>query len=496
MTDPTTPAEQPAERRSNRPVFGLSRRALLGGVAGATGAAYLPLNLQKAMAASPIAARGKLKDIEHVVILMQENRSFDHYFGSLPGVRGFHDPDAITLPNGSSVFEQPYPGGGSLRPFHYDTTSTSAQVTPGLPHDWEDQHAAWNQGAMDSWIQAKGPDTMGYFTRADIPFHYALAENFTICDNYFSSVMGPTNPNRLYMWTGFIDPEGRYGRPAYLNDMSADDPRLTWQTYAERLEKAGVSWQVYQEEDNYGDNSMEWFQQFAEAKPGTDLYARAIRKKSAGWFEYDAKHDQLPQVSWLVAPSAQTEHPNWMPAAGAQYIASKLDAIASNPHVWAKTAFILTYDENDGMFDHVPPPVAPPGTPGEYVDGKPIGMGFRVPTIVVSPWSRGGFVNSDTFDHSSLLRLLERRFGVMAPLISDWRRRTSGDLTSTFRFAKRSSYPGDADLTYASATTDLVTAQRQARDNPPPLAPLPTLPSGARARTTRMRRLEPVPYKH
>ncbi|GGF41340.1 putative non-hemolytic phospholipase C [Marmoricola endophyticus] len=469
-----------AAGRTDRPVAGFRRRAFLGSLAGITGSAWLPLNLQRAMAATPEVRHGRLEDIEHVVILMQENRSFDHYFGTMPGVRGFDDPDALTLPDGHSVFDQPVPGGGRLRPFRYDTATTSAQVTPTLPHDWEDQHTAYNDGALDSWIRAKGVNTMGYFDAEDIPFHRALAENFTICDGYHSSVIGPTNPNRLYMWTGFIDPDGRYGHPANHNDMSADDPRLTWQTYPERLEAAGVSWRIYQEEDNYGDNSLEWFGQFAGAKRGSPLHRRAMEKKSAGWFEHDAAHDQLPQVSWLVAPSAQTEHPNWMPAAGAQYIASKLDAIAANPDVWKKTVFILTYDENDGQFDHVRPPVAPPGTPGEYVDGVPIGLGFRVPTIIVSPWTRGGYVASETFDHTSLLRLLERRFGVAAPLISDWRRRTVGDLTSAFRFARAAaSYPKDPRLTYAAATASLVRAQREARDNPAPTAPLP---AAARAR--------------
>ena len=149
---------------------------------------------------------------------MQENRSFDHYFGAMPGVRGFNDPHAIKLPNGDSVFDQPNPGSaqGYLRPFRYNTRKTSAQVTPGLPHDWPDQHQAWNGGAMDSWIAAKGPDTMGYFTREDIPFHWALAEAFTICDDYHCSVIGPTNPNRLYMWSG-MDRRRWQVRPARLS---------------------------------------------------------------------------------------------------------------------------------------------------------------------------------------------------------------------------------------------------------------------------------------
>ncbi|HET9422182.1 MAG TPA: alkaline phosphatase family protein [Nocardioides sp.] len=476
----------------NRPVSGFSRRALMGGALSAAAAGALPWQLQKAVAETPPGPRGRLKDIEHVVILMQENRSFDHYFGALPGVRGFDDPDAITLPNGASVFDQPVPGGGTLRPFRLDTETTSAQESVGLPHDWEDQHHAWNGGAMDSWIAAKGKLAMGYHTRDDIPFHWALAENFTVCDNYFCSVMGATNPNRLYMWSGWIDPDGRFGRPGDSNWMSADNPDLTWKTYPERLQEAGVTWRIYQEEDNYGDNSLEWFRQYADSGRTSPLRRHGLEKKSAGWFEYDAAHDQLPQVSWLVAPSAQTEHPNWMPAAGAQYIAAKLEAIAGNPDVWRKTAFILTYDENDGYFDHVPPPKAPPGTPGEFVDASPIGPGFRVPTIVISPWSVGGFACSEPFDHSSLVRLLEARFGVREPNISAWRRRSVGDLTSAFRFARgRRHYPADPNLSYRSATLGLTRAQFQVQNNPPPQppatavrpqGPLTRLPRGERVR--------------
>jgi phospholipase C len=453
----------------------ITRRRVLGAGALTAGAMALPASLRKALAETPARPPGSLDDIEHVVILMQENRSFDHYFGALPGVRGFHDKHAIKLPNGNSVFKQPWSEhvDGYLMPFHYDTTKTSAQATPGLPHDWDDQHQAWNHGVMNKWIAAKGPRTMGYFLRDDIPFHWALADSFTICDAYHCSVAGPTNPNRLYMWSGFIDPDGRYGDPANRNTMSWYDPRLTWKTYPERLQDAGVTWRVYQEEDNYDDNALEWFRQFAEAKRSSPLHRSGMVKRSAGWFEYDALHDRLPQVSWLVAPSAQCEHPNWMPAAGAQYIAAKLEAIAANADVWKKTAFFITYDENDGYFDHVPPPVPPKGTPGEFVDGTPIGFGFRVPMIVVSPWTTGGYVCSETFDHSSLVRFLERRFGVHEPLISAWRRATSGDLTSAFRFGKPGSEFPSADqrLRYRTTVSGLHLAQRQVRDNPSPEPP-------------------------
>ncbi|WP_370945065.1 phosphocholine-specific phospholipase C [Amycolatopsis sp. cg5] len=453
----------------------LTRRRVLGAAAAAAlGSVVLPPNVRKALADTSSVRPGRLKDIKHFVILMQENRSFDHYFGKLAGVRGFADPTAMKLPNGNSVFQQPYSGhpDGYLLPFRYNTGKTSAQATPGLPHNWSDQHAAWNNGKMDNWIPAKGAKTMAYYDREDIPFHFALAEAFTVCDNYHCSVLGPTNPNRLYMWTGWIDPQGTAGGPANTNFMSSDNPVLKWKTYPERLTDAGVSWRIYQEEDNYDDNSLAWFRQFADAPKSSPLYSGAMVKKSAGWFEHDARNDNLPAVSWLVAPSAQTEHPNWMPAAGAQYIASKIDAIASNPDVWAKTAFILTYDENDGYFDHVLPPTPPAGTPDEFVGGVPIGLGFRVPTIVVSPWTAGGYVCSNTFDHSSLIRLLEQRFGVPEPHISAWRRSAVGDLTAAFRFNRPPSpFPHRADLGYASTVAKHRAAQEQVRDNPAPTVP-------------------------
>ena len=476
--DPPSPA--PA---SSRPE--LTRRRLLttatalSGVA--VGAAALPVSLRKALAATlKDPPGGSLRDIEHIVILMQENRSFDHYFGTMPGVRGFSDPTAIRLPNRNPVFRQPHPGHaqGYLTPFRLDTTTTSAQATPGTDHSWASQHEAWDNGKMDQWIAAKGPYTMGYFTQADIPFHWALAQAFTICDNYHCSVLGPTNPNRLYMWTGMIDPEGAGGGPVIDDTPAYNNVILSWITYPERLQRAGVSWQVYQEEDNYDDNALAWFRQFARAPVSSPLWQRGMRKRPAGWFETDARAGRLPQVSWLVAPTAQSEHPDYFPAAGAEYIASKLDAIASNEDLWHKTLFILTYDENDGLFDHVPPPVAPRGTPGEYVGGEPIGLGFRVPAVVVSPWSAGGRVCSDVLDHTSLIRVIEKRFGVPEPNISAFRRRICGDFTSALRFSGPSAgYPRSPEaITLAAAEAGLLTAQQEVFANPAPLVPVTNEP--------------------
>jgi len=453
-------------KRQNQNEFGskgITRRRLLRSSAALAAAAFasgfLPQNVRRALASPP--KRGGLGDIKHVVLLMQENRSFDHYFGTMAGVRGFDDANALKLADGRSIFHQPdaeHPE-GYLLPFHLDTKSTSAQKIPSTSHAWSVQHEAWNGGKMDQWLPAhrkadgvNGPFVMGYHTRADIPFQFALAEAFTICDAYHCSVFGPTWPNRMYWMTGMIDPDGLHGGPIISNKAPADG--YTWTTYAERLEKAGVSWKVYQEEDNYGCNMLENFKNFKEAPLESPLYRKGLARGAQGHFERDAMNDTLPTVSWIIPTGHQSEHPDYMPAAGAAFVASKIDAIAANPKVWAKTAFILDYDENDGLFDHVPPPTAPPGTPQEYVHGLPIGAGYRVPCIIVSPWTAGGWVCSELFDHTSPLRFLEKVTGVREENISDWRRRTFGDLTAAFRFGAKKAKPpvlpdADAELTRA-----------------------------------------------
>jgi phospholipase C len=421
----------------------LTRRRLLstaGAMATAFAKEFLPPNVRRAMAATPPNAGGKLADIKHVVILMQENRSFDHYFGTLPGVRGFSDPGALTLHTGRTVFYQPdsVNPAGYLLPFHLDTRRTSAQAIPSTSHAWTVQHHAWNAGRMDNWLPAhraadgvNAPYVMGYHTRDDIPFQFALAESFTICDAYFCSVLGPTWPNRLYLMSGTIDPGGTKGGPVTGN---RDPVPYGWPTYPEALTEAGVSWRVYQQVDNYGCNVLEYFKAFQNAPVSSPLFRNGLRTYSAGQFEYDAAHGRLPTVSWIIPTSYQSEHPNYTPAAGADFVASKLDAIAANPDMWRSTLFILNYDENDGLFDHVPPPVPPPGTPEEFVDGLPVGGGFRVPCLLVSPWTMGGRVAREPFDHTSTLRLVERLTGVRVPNLSAWRRSAFGDLTSALGF--------------------------------------------------------------
>ncbi|HEY7946609.1 MAG TPA: alkaline phosphatase family protein [Acidimicrobiales bacterium] len=410
-------------------------------------------------AASVKPAGSDLGAVEHVVFLMQENRSFDHYFGSYKGVRGFDDASARR----AGIFEQSWPGGTAptLLPFHLDTTTSLAECTVDLSHAWTAQHMSWNKGKMDRWVathtepQFEGPQngvlTMGYYTRQDLDFYYALADAFTICDGYHCSVMAETHPNRLHALSGTLDPAGIAGGPViFTNGASSAMGSASWRTMPETLEDAGVSWKVYNAPGAeyrpgplamaISDNILLYFKQFLD--PSSALYQKAFLSVFPNDFAADVAHDTLPAVSWITAPNGVDEHPPAAPAVGMSFTHNVIDTLVSNPSVWAKTVLFVMYDENDGWFDHVAPPTAPPGTPGEYLTSDPlpsqahglagpIGLGFRVPMLVVSPFSRGGYVCSDTFDHTSQMRFLETRFGVRAPNISAWRRSVTGDLTST-----------------------------------------------------------------
>ena len=432
----------------NRPV---SRRSVIMGAAAIAGgvgmSGLLPARLAAA-AAIPAPPGGlDLSKIKHVVYVMQENRSFDHYFGTFPGVRGFDDPLAMTLANGNSVFQQPDPANpdGYLEPYHMDTATTGAAAIPSLSHDWRDQHAAFNNGAMDGWLlthnasdgDIKGAYTMGYLEQQDIPFHWALADNFTLCDNYHCSVMGPTYPNRAVWMSGTNDPTGTQGGPI----LETVKPNvLQWESAAEVLYDAGYTVKTYTSSGSY--NYFLWWKSFATTgQVDTALYNRIMQngtlfgdgKGGIGdplnptaastaylGFEEDCANGTLADVTWLFpdGPYASDEHPPNTPAAGAYFLASKLEALASNEDLWNSTVFIINYDENDGFFDHVPPPIPDPALyPDEYVKvpsprgtpggGLPSGSGFRVPCFIISPWTVGGHIYSQVADHTSPLQLIE-----------------------------------------------------------------------------------------
>jgi phospholipase C len=505
----------------------LSRRRFLAAGAGAVTAAGLARatrfrRIVDRAAAVPAAGR-ELDAIEHVVIVMQENRSFDHYFGTYPGVRGFDDRPKRRDDLG--VFAQARSDGTRVLPFRLDAASDTPMCAGDLSvptHDWVPQHVCWDDGRLDDFVKVhdgfdgddQGPLVMGYFTRDGLPLYHALADAFTICDAWYCSMFGPTMPNRLLAMTGTIDPDGLAGGPIITTPTADEAPALvgscSWETMFERLNDAGVSWKVYQQPGtsvgpnlstnlSVAYNALLCFRQFQD--PSSELYRRAFLPVWPDEFHADVEGGTLPQVTWIKPPLVDSEHPSAAPTNGEVFLSGILDALVANRRVWERTVMFVMHDENGGFFDHVPPPTPPAGTPGEELTVDPlpetagnirgpIGLGFRVPALVVSPFSRGGHVNSRVFDHTSLLRFLEARFGPEVPNLSRWRRRHTGDLTSTLDLGQRRlAVPRLPSLDDAVAklnqecpdSTDPASLQR-----PPPTLTVPTdqrMPRQERRRT-------------
>lgn len=510
-----------------------SRREILRAAAIGSAFSLLPASIRKALAIPANNRTGTINDVEHVVILMQENRSFDHYFGTLPGVRGFSDRITIPLPDNRHVWQQQ----GEDRlvlPYHLDSKRGNAQRVSGTPHSWVDEQAAWDSGRMSAWPTYKTPTSMGYYRRHELPFQFALAETFTLCDAYHCSIHAGTNTNRLFHWTGTNGPTAAEVA-VVVNEWDSPGPPdvgYQWQTYPERLEASGVSWKVYQFlPDNFTDNPLAGFRQYRAAsvkvgnpaQPPKDftafvpyrdkLNAQAPLYKGNGntlpaadgndleamlaGFRADVQQGKLPQVSWIIAPAAYSEHPGpSSPVQGGWFTQEILNALTENPEVWSKTVLLVNYDENDGFFDHMPSPsapslredgtfagkstvpfdseifqhVAPPGSQEQPPpDGRIYGPGPRVPMLVLSPWSRGGWVNSQVFDHTSVLQFLEKRFQVHEPNISAWRRAVCGDLTSAFNFVD----PNGETLPNLPATSRHSADSLRQRQEQLPQVPLP-----------------------
>lgn len=546
----------------------LKKAALLSGAAGLPN--VIPMSIQKAMAIS--AAPGStFYDAEHIVFLMQENRSFDHMFGKLAGVRGFNDPRTFTQPDQNKVWLQKDAAGKTFAPFHVDINKTKITWQGGLPHSWSDQLAARNNGNYDKWVPVKSHMCLGYYDRTDVPFYYAMADAFTICDHNFCSSLTGTTPNRLFFWSGTIRPEQNGSSVAAVNNSQAESREnayVDWETFPELLEDNDVSWKIYQNEiwtadlqgdtvddwlGNYGDNAIEYVKRYnvklsayfrkngdKSSKPAlsaaevTEKYNKlSDREKNLidkafatninapenylelapftftddqgiqqtmnipkndifHQFRSDVNQGKLPTVSWLVAPQRFSDHTS-SPLYGTWYVSEAIDILTKNPEVWKKTIFILTYDENDGYFDHIPPYVVP--KPGDASTGKvsekidvapdyeqkkdsPIGLGYRVPLLVASPWSKGGYVNSQVFDHTSCLMFLENFIGkktgkkIKSKNISSWRRAICGDLTSVFRPATADQSNPVSPLKKESVITGIQNAKNKpAQVKPEALSP-------------------------
>ena len=494
----------------------LKKVAILSGMAGASG--VVPESVQRAFAITPEQGSTYM-DAEHIVIVMQENRSFDHVLGTLQGVRGFNDPRAIRQPNGNNVFLQTNMAGETYVPFRLDIKDTKATWMGSIPHSRESQVDAWNRGHHNGWIDAKRshhaeyahvPLTMGHYTREDLPFHYALADAFTVCDQHYCGAMTSTTPNRSIFMTGTVRDQQNADSMVYMRNEQLSKGGMTWKTFPERLQQVGIDWKFYQNDlthstgmsheehqwlSNFGCNVLEMFGAYHTETSNSELQKRAFvtnvadknyHSLEALEFEHDGKkiqmnvpkgdvlhqfrHDvdngKLPTVSWIAPPEKFSDHPT-APWFGGWWVSEIVDILTKNPEVWKKTILIYTYDENDGYFDHAPSFVAADpknratgrasagidtgleymyvqdelrqGVPAHEARNGPIGLGYRVPMIIASPWTRGGWINSQLFEHSSTLQFLEtfinQKYGkqVREANISEWRRSISGDLTSVFR---------------------------------------------------------------
>ncbi|ORE06021.1 phosphoesterase-domain-containing protein [Rhizopus microsporus var. microsporus] len=441
-----------------------------------------------------------LENIKHVVFFMQENRSFDMYYGTMYGVRGFQDPNVGIQDNGLSLFYQPCSASPDIKNgtkylLPYQLKGERAGCTAGGSNYWEPFHRALNNGKNDNWPDGNSPKSMGYLTRSQIPFHYALADAFTIHDMYFQSVAGPTHPNRVVWMSGTNkDP---HGSRVFTNNI--DFPPLTWSTYPEMLTKAGITWQVYQGLDNFDCNPMAWFKQWQLLPLGSAEKKKALGKLGLDAFYEAAEKGTLPQFSLIIGPRELSEHPDNTPAAGAWIQQQVVNAVMNGKN-WNNTALFINYDESGGFFDHVVPPQAPES---EYVKdpltGKkvPIGFGPRVPMVVISPWTRGGNVFSEVSDHTSALRFLEEWIGkdengnYIAPAenISKFARQTSSNLVNVFDFdhpdysiPKFGPVPKPAQVLGLWAPTEMCEAKITAKKTEPPYGKqvVPTVESGSR----------------
>ncbi|MHB8593308.1 MAG: alkaline phosphatase family protein [Acidimicrobiales bacterium] len=505
------------DNRAGRRATRLTRRDFLkagaaAGVAGAVGGGLRASQGRLIEAALAGSSTGTLADVEHIVILMQENRSFDHYFGTMPGVRGFSDPNAIpgvfsqTMVDGTNALYKLASGETFLQPFEFvsNPPTVAGQTVNDITHDWGPQHLAWNDGAMDKWAvehllndgtsrwQMNTTDglpvpgasqipigllTMGYYRQSDcLAFYRALADAFTICDGYHCSVLGPTDPNRLMWMSGSLGAHsGDTGGPiltTYVQNREQLFGTLDWPTLPELLTDNGVSWKIYQDPTSAAlFNVLPYFKNFTAPSNATQVAnaANALTPVYPAQFQADVLAGTLPQVSWIMPPAPCCEHPATPPEYGEWLVSEILQALLLNPAVWEKTVFLLVYDENGGFFDHVSPLTPGPtvttladvpagASAGGQLDGEylhttnptnaaggppadwagvlgPVGLGFRVPALVISPFSAGGWVCSDTYDHISTHKLIEKVFlngsGILSGLhVSPWRYDAVGDMTA------------------------------------------------------------------
>lgn len=356
-----------------------------------------------------------LSNLKHIIFFVQENRSFDNYFGMLGAYRV-----SLGLPNNVDGIDPnaalPNTQGVLVHPYHYQTVCTE-----NLSPSWNESHNDVDGGKMDgflrmtksvpSTIDPTGTRAMGYYTEADIPSYYDAAARFATSDRYFSPVLANTNPNRMYLFAG----------TSFGNATPVTPPTggFTQKTIFELLDQAGVSWRYYY----HGKLSSSFIQNFSiykkDAAKVVPLGTDTGNTNTAKWQADILDETHLPQVLFIERGGTVglDEHPDANIQKGAyDAVNNIINPFMQSGATWANSAFILTYDEGGGLYDHVVPAreinsdSIPPNLPSGYVQSDFNQSGFRVPIMVISPWARPNFVSHTTRDHSSILRLIEDTF--------------------------------------------------------------------------------------
>ncbi|KAJ6137275.1 Phosphoesterase [Penicillium samsonianum] len=406
---------------------------------------------------------GSLNDIEHVVIFMQENRSWDTYFGTMPGVRGFNDPNVQVNSDGNSVWHQ------LVEPAQSSKTKTLLPWYLGYQGgDWHDaiqcmvagsngykeNQQSLNNGLNNHWVINNTPWSWGYLKRQDIPVQFAIAEGWTSGDMYQESQITATNPNRVTLVSGSINvpgsPQGKDQGGVYIdnNEVPGCDDHgincypLKWKTVYDFYEEAGVSWQLFQDTNNFDDNPLAWFQQFQTAPKNSPLAKKGMSFVGLDSFYQAAANGTLPEVSFIVGPTELSEHPPYMPKDGGWLQKKIVDAVTSSPK-YNSTLLMISFDETGGFGDHVTPFHSPKNTPGEWMQ-DPLGVfsdifvgpGFRVPFYMISPWTRGNRVFTERADHNSQILFVEEWLtarghkNITTDQMVSWRRKHMSNLVN------------------------------------------------------------------
>ena len=409
--------------------------------------------------------------IKHIIFILQENHSFDNYFGTYPGSNNLANASAC-CPTALSATAQP----AVVKPYHLNVSqpvyivgdelppgqmypnasdnlvaSASGDVAPfqlptesslDLQHSWQAAHTDWNNGSMNGFLVGEGNNqTMGYYAQTDIPYYFDYASNYVLDDNFYSSLLGPSFPNHLYMVSGTSgnitgNPKAKgpdFTLTQYFN--------LTWTQIAQELTQAGVSWKWYSGQANVTAPSywdvlpvFSYFQQNPQI-----LKANVVGTQN---FVNSVQNGTLPSVSWIIPGSAwhppttpftnspaiqncgTSEHPPARPDCGMDYVAYLVNAVMHSQY-WSSTAIVINWDDYGGFYDHVAPP-----------QEDAFGEGFRVPTIVISPWAKHGYVDHTPYEFGSFLSLIETNFNVPSLGTRDSFGIGKNNMMNSFNFAQ------------------------------------------------------------